>query len=943
VLGYLDGRASVDPGDEPDFPESDFKLRSLMTYGDYIRNHGLNVWKTYRSYNGEGKPAFYRNKYVSHFENVYLETLHGTVSDNDLFIERFVDYARGDTNKDGIIDESMGEVFDHDGDGVPPYDPATGAFDEDDWGEIDILEDDFNRLNTGLPEGAGTYRLFDSNFEGRLCIDLAYNGGPLTIDGRDEDGTGLFDWMDVNQDGDTNDIVSVDEAIFCPTDAIYDDDLRAMLAQLSAAKITIVAEPCFSGGLVEDLSRTNRVICTASIEDAISYGNIFIRGFIAALHEQDEYGSRVDADRDRNGAVSMLEAFNYAAGYDFFDEIPQYDDNGDGISCAAPVPSGLEGLLGSITYLSGGTITPNVVNEWTKPTSGDWEEPYWSLGLPNSSQTVEFTNAGWKALTIGANTMNNYSNSLTVNSLTVNAPADSFNLLLLNYAGFKAPLTVNSNLTVGANGSLLSYYTALRGNNLYLASSAGFAEGSTINFTNIVLQSNTLARLNLTNSSLWADALTLNPTGTLNQIGGSVQISSLRMYGGAYGNPSTYYLNGGSLQVGNLVVDSAAYQQVGGTALIATIGHLPKTVYAEGSDNYFYLSNGTLVSGAVSLGRGYYKSRGDHATFYQTGGVHSNSSITLQGGIECCPSWISFGKYFLNSGTLVSSAMLNSGAVTQSGGTNFTSELTLAYSGLYTLNAGELVTSNTTVQSAYSQFVQNGGNHRIENRLLLTGYSFYSLASGSLSAAVIELNDDAQLFLRGGTVSNSGSVILNAGALIVDGPTQQLGKLQVRTRAALYAGNQLRWGYSLPGPPTTIRFQDSHDLEWTGSLSIYLWSPYTNDASGPDHIFVGTNGQGLRTAQLMQVRFINPAGWPPGSYPARMLPTGELVPAVLPPLALANIGERLVISWPGGYQLLTATNVSGPYSPIPEAQSPFTNTFEDPQRFFQLRGSTDAP
>ncbi len=53
-----------------------------------------------------------------------------------------------------------------------------------------------------------------------------------------------------------------------------------------------------------------------------------------------------------NGYVSMLEAFNYAAGNDFFDEIPQYDDNGDGLSHTNPVPAGGDGTLGCNTYLT---------------------------------------------------------------------------------------------------------------------------------------------------------------------------------------------------------------------------------------------------------------------------------------------------------------------------------------------------------------------------------------------------------------------------------------------------------------------------------------------------------------------------------------------------------------------------------------------------------------
>jgi hypothetical protein len=55
----------------------------------------------------------------------------------------------------------------------------------------------------------------------------------------------------------------------------------------------------------------------------------------------------------------MLEAFNYAAYNDFLDEIPQYDDNGDGLSHTDPVPAGGDGALGCNTYLTD-VITGNL-------------------------------------------------------------------------------------------------------------------------------------------------------------------------------------------------------------------------------------------------------------------------------------------------------------------------------------------------------------------------------------------------------------------------------------------------------------------------------------------------------------------------------------------------------------------------------------------------------
>jgi len=349
--GYCSGRISVDPGDEPDFLESNFKLRSFFTGGDYRCNHGLGVWKVRKQYSSGSRTEYYRNKFVSTLESVYIESLGTTVSDNDIYIERLVDYALGDTNRDGYIDTGAGEVFDFDGDGRQPYNPVTGEFDEDDWGAVDKLEDNYNNAPCTLPEGGYPWQLFDEGLKGKICIDLGYAGGEPEVDGCDEDNAGLFDWMDVNGDGDTNDIVSVDESIQLAMGDIYDDQLAELVNQLSVAKITVVALPCFSGGLVEDLTSPTRVICTATIEEAVSWGNLFIRGFVAALHGKDEYGNTVNADTNQNGFISMLEAFNYAARNDYYDEIPQYDDNSDGVPHTDPVPAGGDGTLGCQTHL----------------------------------------------------------------------------------------------------------------------------------------------------------------------------------------------------------------------------------------------------------------------------------------------------------------------------------------------------------------------------------------------------------------------------------------------------------------------------------------------------------------------------------------------------------------------------------------------------------------
>ena len=117
-------------------------------------------------------------------------------------------------------------------------------------------------------------------------------------------------------------------------------------------------------------------------------------------------------------------------------------------------------------------------NAWTKPTSGYWEEAYWSSGhLPSlSDPRVVFDNPGWKALAIGPNTTANFSNSLAMTYLRVGAPANSSNTLLLNYAGTNVPLTVQTILSIETNASLVSYHSAISAADFSISSSALLAE-----------------------------------------------------------------------------------------------------------------------------------------------------------------------------------------------------------------------------------------------------------------------------------------------------------------------------------------------------------------------------------------------------------------------------------------------------------------------------------
>jgi len=368
-----------DPGDEQDYLESDFKLRSFCVYGDYYSDMGMGVWKVQKVWHDWlNCYQFFRLKCVSSFSDVYFEEINATVGDSDVYIEYFFDYLEGDYDQDGFLDEDNGEVYDYDGDGIPPYDHENGTFDEDDWGAIHHYRDNVTSINTGVPmenlSGPASYMIFDYGLDNHVDIDLYYLGGVLEVDGTDLDNEGLFDGMDINEDGDMNDWVSIDEQIclyWYPN--IRDDVLAMYLNNINAEVISIFMEPCFSGGFIWDLSASNRVICTATVEEDSSWGNTFVRAFTSAFHGADIYGNPVNADYSGDGNISMSEAFNYATENDpwYPDlEIPQYDDNGDGISHAYPIPNGSDGVLGSLTFLWGryyDNVEPEITNVQADP------------------------------------------------------------------------------------------------------------------------------------------------------------------------------------------------------------------------------------------------------------------------------------------------------------------------------------------------------------------------------------------------------------------------------------------------------------------------------------------------------------------------------------------------------------------------------------------------
>ena len=622
-----------------------------------------------------------------------------------------------------------------------------------------------------------------------------------------------------------------------------------------------------------------------------------------------------------------------------------------------------------------------VINNWTNPFSAKWESPSWSLGAPPASnQTVNITNAGYKAVDINNATVAGWPTSLTVSNLSVAAPTNGLSTLLLNYAGLNAPLKVLNNCTIRTNGTIANYasWFEVDGN----AASALVVDGGTFTQSGglTVVNAPVLLRngsLNATNGNLTLGEVTLGATNSLgrfNQDGGSVAVQRLTIEQG-----------------GGYTLASGMFYAIGGTEL-----HLFGEFYQPGGTNY-----GDITVNAPVVGSGGYTINGGLAKgnlltarsdFWQGGGMVDMQTVdwsSHQGGLSLgtlrCKSFNIHGNalVFLGAGNIVpgsvetdSLSISNSARVSVTGYHLFvTNSLdmrgasTNARASLYL--AGGILRVGAITLHEYSALELSGPSSTTE---LSTGLSMeggqLTLTGGTLQSPYEGVGANTRFLHRlgtnlvhgvlsiSGTYHNSGGTLVTdgiylRGSLVLEVPSTPSLVTSFTNTGLTDLGGTLTTGWSnaspgqvrlstnatigFIGPQAKLHFSPSSEMSWTpgARLSITNWN---GSNSGNSHIYFGVDSSGLNASQLAQIQFISPGGYAPGVYPARLLSTGELVPAAPPFLQSTHYRSGLMLTWPSGYQLLSATNVAGPYAPVPDVSSPWTNFFMKPQEFFRLRG-----
>jgi hypothetical protein len=615
-------------------------------------------------------------------------------------------------------------------------------------------------------------------------------------------------------------------------------------------------------------------------------------------------------------------------------------------------------------------------NSWLKPTSGYWEEQaHWSLGvLPDATQTVLFTNAGWKALAIGAGTAQNFPQSMRVQSLRLAGPIDSYNVLLMNFSGFERPLQTGS-LTIGMNSAVVMQSSSLEvlsspETTGQLTLEGEFSQGD---FSQVTVQGLLTLRsgsYSLTNGTLTAFLLD-GFGGRFVQYGGTSQVNRMQLhqageyhlhdgqvfatslmlagisgsfyqYGGGVtadvdvgndspGSPGRYILSGGQL-TGRMSIPAfrgnGRVEQSGGTnfAVSLTIGNASRF----GGVGHYVLSNGVVTVSSSTTIRGF-------GAVEQWNGQHTSASNLVMHGVDLFPYGVASADYLLRGGLLSAPALtISIAAFEQEGGSNLIAgDVVIGPAGqstLYTLNGGFLSVSNMILNgSVESGFEQAGGTNIILGELRVAdqgqGFRGYILNGGSLSVSDITISNGGAFHHFAGNLSHSGVITLAGGRWLAQPGEQALGPLRLAT------GEPPSSRIEFPTQPSVLRLANSSGEAWSpnASLHIHNWRG-SGAAGGGTQLFVGSDANGLTPQQLALIQF-DLAG---GLHPARLLATGEVVPQ-LPMLTYSRSGNTLTLSWELGWILQSSTNVAGPYEDVPAATSPYTVSLSNPSEFFRLR------
>jgi len=461
----------------------------------------------------------------------------------------------------------------------------------------------------------------------------------------------------------------------------------------------------------------------------------------------------------------------------------------------------LYNISGSSTY--GGTIT--LAGDTTIGAAAGTLTLNNSSAIVNGVNDVTFAGAGNHAVsgiigngsggvimngsgTLTLSGANNYSGATTINagqlSLGANGVLDDAN-----------NVSIASGATFNLNGYNETIGSIAGAGTMQLSSSTLTVSGSTnTNFTGTLSGNGTLVKQGSATFTISGNnAATFSGTTTL--AAGTLNINNNNALG-----TSVFNLNGGTLTANTSGISIGNSFTVGGTAAIAGSNNI--TLSGTGSLSSGTLTNNnsatTTLSGVLSGGGALTQAAGTLAVSNSNGGY--NGAVALNGGtlqIANATNALGIGTLALNAGTLSSSVNAAMGnAVTAAGGSigngsNITFNSTVALNTTLGINnsadtnfngivsgAGGITQSagNVTLAAANTYdgaTTVNGGTLNVTHAQGL-GSTVGSTTINNATLAFTNLTNSEAISLNNGTLSGSGTVILNGAVTLVSSSTNSM-------------------------------------------------------------------------------------------------------------------------------------------------------------------------
>jgi autotransporter-associated beta strand protein len=401
--------------------------------------------------------------------------------------------------------------------------------------------------------------------------------------------------------------------------------------------------------------------------------------------------------------------------------------------------------------------------------------------------------------------------------------------------------TTSTNWTADPNGGI--YTGPWSGTNAIFAAGLDATGSYTITVSAIQTVNNLLllygtatfagGQLNFTGSgSYFSNYVAAGATATFNTpFGGSGSPDKwgpgTAVYSGASTCAGYFTLNEGTLALGNNAALSTVRLEVGDQtgANVVTLKSANATAYTL--PNYLTLKATNFNIGA-----------GGNLTF--TGPINVNSNANPARAIAVSNSVTTF-----------------SGVLTNTGGLTKTGPGTLVLSGTSANTYGSTSTNgNTAVSGGTLQLSKTAGVAAVPNGSLIV-----NTGGTLLLGAANQIGDAVPMTLAGGVFQTAGY-------------SEQLGTLGLTANSVIDLG----------AGASVLKFAASSSVGWTGGtiLTVTNWTGSIS-GGGADQLLFGGNSSALTAAQVSQIRFANPPGFPAGTYSAVILSTGEVVPLTVPP------------------------------------------------------------